>query len=391
MFDSVIKIRVTGRNIDNYLKKIIKDKISILDLEYLSYREIILVVYYKDYLKLLKKKTIYEITVVERMGFLRIKDSLKRNRYVLLFLLLGVGLLYFLANIIFDVEIVHSKSEIRNLVREELNNYGISKYKFKKSHKELEKIEDKILENNKDTLDWLEIIVTGTKYTVKVQERVLNEEKEQEKFRDIIATKNAVLTKIIATKGEKVKTINTLVHKGDVVISGVLSHSNGEVSYTNATGEIYGEVWYNVSVEFPYIYSSYEKTKRVSDVYVLNVGNHKIKLWGKNNFKDYVSDNKTLLFNNYIPISIVLEKREEVIVKETIYTEDEAVSEALKLVEKGMKDKNDKIEGVKEIKILNKEFGGNTVKLKLFVSVNENITGKQEIREEDLIKEKEAS
>ena len=137
--------------------------------------------------------------------------------------------------------------------------------------------------------------------------------------------------------------------------------------------------------------SSYEKTKRVSDVYVLNVGNHKIKLWGKNNFKDYVSDNKTLLFNNYIPISIVLEKREEVIVKETIYTEDEAVSEALKLVEKGMKDKNDKIEGVKEIKILNKEFGGNTVKLKLFVSVNENITGKQEIREEDLIKEKEAS
>ncbi len=36
------------------------------------------------------------------------------------------------------------------------------------------KIKNKILEENKDTLEWLEIIRNGTKYTIRVEERIIN-------------------------------------------------------------------------------------------------------------------------------------------------------------------------------------------------------------------------
>ena len=70
---------------------------------------------------------------------------------------------------------IHFNSNIVKLVQSELVNYGIKKYSFVKSYDEIERIEDKILYNNKDNLEWIEIIRNGTKYTVRVEERIIND------------------------------------------------------------------------------------------------------------------------------------------------------------------------------------------------------------------------
>ena len=71
--------------------------------------------------------------------------------------------LYFISNVIFSIEIVYNDQEIVSKIEKELKKYEIQKFKLKKEYSELEKIKEEILSNNKDTLEWLEIVEDGTK------------------------------------------------------------------------------------------------------------------------------------------------------------------------------------------------------------------------------------
>ena len=96
---------------------------------------------------------------------------MKQNFIILISIIISLTILYILSNIIFSVDIVYNNKEIVNLLNKELNNYNIKKYQLKKSYDNLEIIKKQILENNKDKLEWLEILESGTKYIVKVVER----------------------------------------------------------------------------------------------------------------------------------------------------------------------------------------------------------------------------
>ena len=50
--NDIIEIKICGKNIHNYIKRVlIKNKIDILKLTYLNYKEVLVVLRYKDYLK----------------------------------------------------------------------------------------------------------------------------------------------------------------------------------------------------------------------------------------------------------------------------------------------------------------------------------------------------
>lgn len=289
-------------------------------------------------------------------------------------IIIGIITLNILSNIIFDIEIIHNKKDIRNLVQKELTKYGVSKYKFKKNNLELRKIEEKILKDNKNTLEWLEILVNGTKYTIKVQERVINSKNNSSKIRDIVSSKNATITRINAIKGEKIKQINTYIHKDETIISGTIKHSNGETTYIPAEGEVFGDVWYIIEIEYPYIHNKIKLTGQKDLLICIKIFNHNIYPFNKNKYKSYNHKDDIIMYNNYIPISIIKEKREETIITETIYTEDEALNEALSLASKKLLNYNKRINKINKTHILTKDFTNNSIKLKIFASVNENIT-----------------
>ena len=198
IFSSNIKIRVSGRNINNFIKRIIKNNIKIVKLTPRSHKEVDLIIDYNDLEEIEKYKTIYDIKIVRYYGKLHIIKFLKKNRFILLFLLLSMIIVFILSNMIFSVEVIHSNSKIIKLVTEELKDRGIKKYTFAKSYSEVEKIEKEILNNNKDNLEWLEIIRNGTKYIVRVEERIINKEIDDNKNYDIVSSKNAVIRVIEA-------------------------------------------------------------------------------------------------------------------------------------------------------------------------------------------------
>ena len=379
--NSIIKIKVTGKNIDNYLKKLIKDKVSIIKLTPISRREAYITIRYKDYLELKEHRTIYELETIEYYGILKLLKSLKKISVFLIILFWGLLFLWGLSNVIFDIEIIHSDKEIREFLITELKNKGIDKYKFKKKYSELEQIEDELLAENKDKLEWIEIIEEGTKYIVKLEERIINEDDNNYNYQDIVSIKNATITKIEAQSGEKIKKVNQYVKKGETVISGTLTLPDGTIKTTTALGKVYGEVWYRVDVTYPYIYYEEKPTGAKNDVYVLKFLGKRIELFNFNKFQDFHAQEEKLLFSNLLPLSLVKEKQLEVKKIESLYTEDVAHSKAIDIAKDKLLKDNDKIQTVLEVRVLKQESTDKTIYLNLFVKVEEEISEAKVIEE----------
>ena len=78
-FDNIIKIKVEGKNINNFIKRLIKRKINIIKLIPISYKEVHIILKYKDYKELIKYKSIYKISIISTHGKLKTKELLKKN------------------------------------------------------------------------------------------------------------------------------------------------------------------------------------------------------------------------------------------------------------------------------------------------------------------------
>ena len=134
-FDSIIKIKIEGKNINNYIKRLLKRKINIIRLIPISYKEVHLIIKYQEYQKIIKYKTTYKISIIDTYGTIKIKKNLKKNTILILAIILGLFLIITLSNLIFSIDIIHQDKEIRILLKQELELNGIKKYHFKKSYK----------------------------------------------------------------------------------------------------------------------------------------------------------------------------------------------------------------------------------------------------------------
>ena len=379
IFSSSIKIKVTGRNINNFLKRLINNNINIEKVIPISHKEIDLIINYQDLDKVLKLKTIYNIKIVRYYGKLRIIKRIKKDIFILSSLLISLLLIYTLSNVIFKVEVIHSNKNIIKLVTKELEDNGIKKYKFVKNYQEIEKIKKKILEKNKDTLEWLEIIREGTKYTIRVEERIINNKPKDNKIYNIVASKNAVIKNIYAESGEKIRSINTYVKKGDIIISSDITLPNNEKISKTASGKVQGEVWYNINIEYPYQYHEIKYTGNIQKVLVLNLLNKRISFFDFHKYKTFNRNIKYIFNNNITPISLIYEDEYETNIINEVYDYNTAKEKAITKAKDKILKKYPNIKDITNIKIIKEEDKKNKISLNLFVTCLEDITEYQEV------------
>ena len=380
MDNNYIKVIVEGKNVNNYIKWLISNKINIINLNVIRHNKLELIVLYKDYKKLNKYSKTYKISIIKKYGILNFIDVIKRNSFIFTSLIFAIVFLYFLSNIIFTIDVIYNDQEIIKIVKSELKKYGIERYKFKKNYTYLDKVKKEILSNNKDTLEWLEIIEDGTKYIVKLVERKKEATSEGYEYQSISTTKDAIITSIKALSGEKIKELNDYVKKDDVIVSGIITKPDSTSVYTKARATVYGEVWYKVDIEYPYAYKEEKVTGKSKKVLVINFINKKIPIFPYKKYKEFKVVSNNIIENNILPINLSKEKQYEVIVKEEIYTWEEAISNAIKVSEKKLLDSNNKIIEIKKVEILNKKAINSKIKLNLFIAVIEDITKVVEIK-----------
>lgn len=379
--NSKVSVKITGKNIDRFINRLIRNNFTIYNLTRINRKSIIVLIPYIELDKLYEIKTIYEIDVVDYKGGKKVNKIFRENKYIIISIIIGFIILRILTSLIFNIEIVHNNKELRNIVENELSKNGIKKYSFKKNYNELNKIKDKILTKYKDNIEWIEIEEKGTKYIVRLEERINKNIIDDNKMQDIVASRDALLLNVEADKGEVIRNKNDYVHKGDVVISHNIT-LNGEVKNSvKAIGKIYGEVWYNVSIEYPYHYKTEEITNENKNVLAFYFFNKKIELF---NFKKYKTKKITInkqLTNNVFPIKLVLEHQTKTNIIDEENTKEEAIKKAeLKAKEEIKKDLNEK-EYIIDIKKLKVSENNSKIKVDFFVSVYKDITEVLEIVE----------
>lgn len=371
-----VKIRITGKNPNYFLNELIKRNINIYHLEK-DYKNLIVIIDYKDYLNIIEMKTTYKIKIIKRFGISRIKELIKRYLYYIIFFSIGIIINIILSNIIFKIEIIHPKKEMIKLVEKDLKELGIKQYNFKVSNKRLKEIKEKILKKEKDKIEWIEIESQGTKYIVKLEERKLNKKEEICNPRNIISKKEAIILEIKSSSGEIVKKINDYVSKDEVIVSGFIHNKETVVSKRCAKGTIYGEVWYKVNLSIPKTYMIEELTNKKNYGLNINILNKNLDI--NNKYKNFKRKKITTLHSNIIPIDISLTKYLETKIVSRIYTINNVDEIGLNLAEKEINKKLRKDEYIISKKVLKKNIKNSKIEVEVFLKVKEDITSYQDI------------
>ena len=66
-----VKLNIKGKNIERFIKRLRANGIDLLNITYLNYHEVNIVIYKKDYDKLIELKTIYDVTMVDIYGIIK--------------------------------------------------------------------------------------------------------------------------------------------------------------------------------------------------------------------------------------------------------------------------------------------------------------------------------
>lgn len=375
------RIKITGKDPKYFLRHLIVKKIKLYNIIE-DHDGISLTVDEVDYAKILKMKTSYNIKIINRFGVAKLRYLLLKYKYILSFLFLTLGLMIILSHFIFFIDVIHSKEEIRELVENDLKEFGISKYRFRVSYAKKEEIRNKILEKEKDKIEWLEIDRIGTRYIVNVEERLIKDNKVDNEVRDIVAKKDAMILNIEAETGEIVRKKYEYVRKGDTIVSGTIKNKENEVSKVKAEGKVYGEVWYSVTVELPKKYYEEKKTCKTSKALTLRIANKKISVPFSKDNKSYISEDSPILENNLIPIKLVLETKHEIEIIDKEYNMDNSSSEAIKLATKKLEDRLDEQSMILSKKVLKKTLKNSKIIVEIFFKVRENITDYKKISKE---------
>lgn len=373
---SKYKIVVEGKNPDYFINQLIRNNIFIYELEK-EYKKLVIVISEDGLNKLKEIKTSYKYIVVDSYGLAKIKYLIKKYLFFLICFGLGIGINIFLSHVIFDVEVIHSNSYIREIVYNNLREKGIYKYKFKVGYDKKEKIVEEILKKETNDIEWLEIEEVGTKYIVKVEQRKKNKEEEICVPRNIVAKKDAMILEIQAEVGEVVKKKYDYVKKGDIVISGIIHNKEAVVAKKCATGRIYGEVWYKVNLEIPMEYKEEIVTGKEKRQLEINFLGKRFTFF--NDFKTYKRTSNRILGSNILPISVDYTKYLETKVSFYSYDFSNVDDLALELASSKLKSKLLEEDIILSKKVLKKSEKNSKIIVEVFVKVKEDITDKLDI------------
>ena len=306
--NSYVNISIVGKNPKLFIKRYVLNQISFEDFKEVSHKHVTIKISYDDYLKLLSKNKTYEIYINQKYGIVKYTSYIKENYTFVISLIIGFLFLFLISNTILEIDVIHSNSSLRNLIYDELKDNNISCFRFIPSFKKRKKIINKIVNDNKDKIEWLEIERHGSKLTVKVTERKLNKEKEYDKPRHIVAKKDGVIMKIEASNGVILKKKNDYVSKGETIVSGDIIKDETVKGQVRAVGCVYAEVWYLVTIEYPLYYEEVIYLNDVKQNIIVSFMKKEASL-RKNYATNYLEHKNILIKEKIFPFSIRMEKQ----------------------------------------------------------------------------------
>ncbi len=363
-----VRVRIKTDKKSNILLKLNKISVDIKNIKY-EKDYIYFDILNKDIKRVKKYLVSYKLDIIDEIGIYKLKRELRKNMLFIVSVIFAVVVFMILSNVIIKVNIIHQDKDLRELINEDLKEYGVTPMRFKKSYDEYEEIITKIKEKHKDVIEWIEIDVDGMIINVRVEERILNKEKEESGFCHVVASNSGIITHVYTERGVAQVGVNDFVKKGDILISGEVKLYEEVKNDVCAKGEVYAEVWYNVKTSLPMEYELEEKTGKMR--YNLMVKKDKEYVIFKSRVKEHQVKNKFL--GKIFGYEFYMQKEYEVIKKNKRYTLDEAINKAISLVHEKLLVKESQTPKIIKEKVLKKSVNNDTLDIEIFIAVEEQI------------------
>lgn len=248
----VAKIGQPGQlSIHSFLNSALANSMTIWDIRFKDEESGEFKVTLRDFFRMrqLLRRTGCVMRVIDRKGFPFVLDKLSRRKVFLGGVAAFAVSLYLLSSLIWQINITGNDKITTAQILEAANKQGIYRLQWKMKLDDPNELARKLQAALPDTA-WIGVEIKGTYVNIQVVEARKPDVKPPVSPRNFIASKNALVTEIMAQRGKPLVTVNTYVRKGDVLISGIIgdeSHSQIVV----AEGKVKGLVWYTSTIETP--------------------------------------------------------------------------------------------------------------------------------------------
>ena len=327
------------------------------------------------------KKTKCKVKIEKKSGLpFVIKKYKKRKVFIIILLIIIMGIIT-LSNFIRNIEVEGNS----NIPKEELislaSKYGLSVGQWKGKVDEKDVINKIRLE--RDDIAWVGIDIKGTNAIIKIVEADKKPEIiDEDEYCNIVADKDAMITKVSAQNGTPLVKAGDIVKKGNTLIAGWLEGKYTGKQYVHSHGDIQAKVWYTTTEKIDLKETKKVETGNTENKYSVKINNFEINLFKslpKFQKYDTINENKKLkLFSNfYLPFEIVKYTYTEYEENTVVHSIEEAKQMG---VDKAAETLKENIEG-KEIldkQVTVKQYN-NYIEVQVTYEVEENIGVEEKI------------
>ena len=195
------------------------------------------------------KKVFGNPKLIKKVGLFHLFENLITYKTTAIALIFSIVLFFLYSNRIWKINISGDTKQLYPLIQETLSKNKIKKGMSKIKENNLLLLEEKMMFDLKEEIEWLEIRSNGSTLTVKFLKKrtsnppiLLNN--------SLYATKDGVIHSFDIKNGEKMVKINDFVKKGDLLVKDVVTTDQNEDIYVGTYGSVYAYTWYTVDATY---------------------------------------------------------------------------------------------------------------------------------------------
>jgi similar to stage IV sporulation protein len=382
--DGHVTITVRGKRFERFLNMAVRDGIRIWNIRRVGLEVTRCDILIRDYFRLrpLLRETGCRSHVEKRDGLpfwvLRLR---KRSGLAIGASLFFIGL-YMLSSFVWSVEVNGTRHMSPQKVLQAAEQIGIKEGAWKVKLKEPLLMQKELLSLLPEAT-WVGVDIQGTKVVLQVVEKDDPVKPIATGPRHLVAKKRAVIQTVLPEVGRSQVTINQLVEKGQVLISGIIGNETQQRA-VSARGTVKGEVWYVSNTSIPLNQTVYRLTGENQEKKYLLVGPYAVQVWpfNKNTFAKAESKESRFVpsyagFTSPIGWKTVRESEMEPI--EQKRSVEEATEIAKRFAREDILRKAGKDAFIQDEKVLHVTSENGKVYLSIHFSVIENIAVEQPI------------
>lgn len=345
-----------------------------------------------DLVKQMNRPYRFKVKFTHKKGIPFVINKFFYKKELFTSLILSCLLIVLLSNIVWKIEVSGVPKELEEKINEQLIEYGIHPGALTFNLESPGDIQRQ-LESDVDDLLWVGVQKKGTTYVLEGVEKVVVEKEKVEGPRNLIASKKGIIKKLYISKGQPLVSVHDYVEPGDVLVSGDLREaspdekdekSKKEPIYVAADGEIIADTWYEMDVTVPLISKKEKLTGNSSQSYFLKLNKFNLPIWG---FKtpDYKHKKVESKLNpiHFLKWELPISFFNVNIFEKEVLTKKRAEKEAVKLgIEQAKYELRRELGSeatIKSDKILHEAIENGKVRIKLHLSVEENIVQEESI------------